>query len=703
MIGLLLKNWKLILDILVVIALVVLLFLWNPLGIFGGGLRLTPTTNMVTEIREIGQLVTAEYSGEVIASIDEARLNVIEEEDVGQRAALLYTNLYAAMIDLREFQAQPVSVREAEYKEGQPFPRWKRVIRHEVKTNNIMDKLVYQESIDLTVDPLYGEILQYIWENEYNRAWRASSSQKEEALFLLYSRAERSLAKSLDESVFRDFHFRNKAANISNREKKKKLAMIGRGWVKAGFDFGELDSHNFYISDNGDEVHFFGLSPTVLNADINPWFIPEKGVPGFEILDYNGKVDFRDAKKVKQYCIEKLVMNAYRADILKSAEENGAETLKSLFSLITGKKIDKVVFHNDRIIQLSQEIAADEKVSYQEAYLLDSLLIGELHQIDSLRMTNINSQRNQQQAFYREESVRMALKQLQQLPFEETGDAYNYFSKNTFVIAADSMVENGERQELDMFRTQWQAGEHPPNKPPPFLFFDDSLSFQSSYSDAIAYLLKRNVVLGEIQVDSLSQSLFTPQYMEENWVRDYHYIHGDNVQVVLVNQLGDQENQLTEMLYPFTYHADLWSKLVSKSRIWLDSLPADRGMIPSMTDSTVWVYDKGAIKEMAISLHHLIHPHLLDLWSNKRLIPVSEDLCFIQRSVHRDILTGEFDSLFSPSQAREMEAFYRLLLQENQSHFNRGPILRASEWVQSKLANNKSVRHQLAGRSKIMK
>src|SRR5690554_3918202 len=212
MIGLLLKNWKLILDIVIVIALVILLFIWNPLGIFGGGLRLTPTTNMVTEIREIGQLVTAEYYGEVIASIDEARLNVIEEEDVGQRAALLYTNLNSAMIDLREFQAQPVSLREAEYKEGEPFPRWKRVIRHEVKTNNIMEKLIYQESIDLSMDPVYGEILQYIWENEYNGTWRASSSQKEEALFLLYSRTEQSQATALDEAAFRDFHFRNKAA-----------------------------------------------------------------------------------------------------------------------------------------------------------------------------------------------------------------------------------------------------------------------------------------------------------------------------------------------------------------------------------------------------------------------------------------------------------------------------------------------------------
>ena len=697
MIGLLLKNWKLILDIVIVIALVILLFLWNPLGIFGGGLRLTPTTNMVAEIREVGQLVTAEYYGEVIASIGEARLNVIEEEDIGRQASLRYNNLYAAMIDLKEFQAQPVSVREAEYKEGGSLPGWRRIIRHEVKSNNIMDKLIYQESIDLSTDPLYGEILQYIWERAHNKSWRASSTQKAEALFLLYSRAEQSLDKSLDESDFSDFHFRNKEANISTREKKKKLAMIGRGWVKAGFDFGELDSHNFYISDNGDEAHFFGLSPVILNADINPWFIPEKGVPGFEILDYNGKVDFRDAKKVKQYCIEKLVLNAHRADILKSAEENGAETLKSLFSLITGKEIKRVIFHNDRIIQLSQEIAADEQVSYHEAYLLDSLLTRELHEIDSLIKTSINSQKNQQQALHREENVRMALKQLQKLPFEDTGNAFSYFSKDIFEIAEDSVLDEGEQHQLISLRDGWNTNGGNTDRPSPWYFFDDSLSFQNGYSDAIAFLLEKRIVFAEIKMDSIPRSVFTPQYLEKNWVRNYHYIQGDEVQVLLVNEIEGGKSHLEEMLYPFTYHPESWSELVSKDRIWLDSLPADQETIPSKTDSTIWVYDKGTIKELSIPLHQLINPYLIDLWSDEELLWISDDLCFIQKGVLKNSLAEEPNVLLSPSQAKEMEAFYRLFLLETQKNANRGPFLRASEWVQSKFANNQLITNRYVG------
>src|SRR5690606_18064206 len=126
MIGLLLKNWKIILDIILVIGLVVLLFIWNPFGIFGGGLKLTPTTNMVTEVKQLGQLVTSEYYGEVIASIEESRLNLLEEEEISIQATQTYNDLYGAMADLHDYQEKPLGDREAEYKLSDPVDNWKR-------------------------------------------------------------------------------------------------------------------------------------------------------------------------------------------------------------------------------------------------------------------------------------------------------------------------------------------------------------------------------------------------------------------------------------------------------------------------------------------------------------------------------------------------------------------------------------------------
>src|SRR5690606_12735378 len=251
------------------------------------------------------------------------------------------------------------------------------------------------------------------------RSWRASSRQKEEALMLIYSRAEKNQEEDLQDPAFVRFYYAKRQADQSKKELRKKLAMVGRGWVKAGFDFSKLDNTNFYVNEEAGEVHFFGFSATILNSDINPWFIPELGIPGFEILDYNGKVDFKDAQKLKLYCVGKLVAKAHEADILANAERNGAEILKNLFSLLTGKEIKKVFFHHDDIIQFSKAIAEDEYVSYHEAALLDMYLAEEWLRIDSLLNTKENSYKNNQLANHRQENIQQILGSLYTLRFED--------------------------------------------------------------------------------------------------------------------------------------------------------------------------------------------------------------------------------------------------------------------------------------------
>src|SRR5690554_1630453 len=162
MIGILLKNWRFILDIILVIGVVVLLFIWNPFQIFGGGLKLTPTTNMVTEVKQLGQLVTSEYYGEVISSIEESRLNLLEEEEISFQAAQSYNDLYGAISGLYDYQEMPLRDRETEYKLSNPIDNWKRIIRQDVNRKNILDKLNYHQLLgDLTAEPLYGELLEF--------------------------------------------------------------------------------------------------------------------------------------------------------------------------------------------------------------------------------------------------------------------------------------------------------------------------------------------------------------------------------------------------------------------------------------------------------------------------------------------------------------------------------------------------------------
>ena len=91
-----LKNWRTILDIVLVLALIVFIFLWNPFNIFGDELKLQDTSNMVSEIKEIGELVTAEYYGEVIASHEEAELDIVDMDSIEILGEVAY-------IDLKQF------------------------------------------------------------------------------------------------------------------------------------------------------------------------------------------------------------------------------------------------------------------------------------------------------------------------------------------------------------------------------------------------------------------------------------------------------------------------------------------------------------------------------------------------------------------------------------------------------------------------
>src|SRR5690606_10018591 len=322
-----------------------------------------------------------------------------------------------------------------------------------------------------------------------------------------------------------------------------------------GFDFRSMDESMFYINEEAGEVHFFGLSAVILNADINPWFIPEKGVPGFEILDYNGKVDFRDAKKVKQYCIDKLILNAHKADILLHAQRQGAETLRNLFSLMAGKEYKKVFFHHDSILQLTHEIAADGQVNYHEASLLDSQIVQEFFIIDSLRKTRENSYKNKQQADHRVQSISVSLTRLRKLPFQDMPGNFSYFSKFAFEIAEDSILDKSEQEQLEAMRLEWppisQSFPSQDITSPKYFWMEDSLLYLKDFNLAVSYLLDQGVVAGAIVEMTLEESGFTPAFLEENWVQGYTYTHPDSIRLSLVKMASGPKKPLRDLFYPF--------------------------------------------------------------------------------------------------------------------------------------------------------
>jgi hypothetical protein len=576
MISLFLKKWKFLLDILIVLGIVIGLFLWNPFGIFGGGIKLQDTANMVTEVRQIGQLVTAEYYGEVIASIDEARLNLIEDENIRNRGIILYQDLRSAIQNLRNFQKLSKEERDAEYKIMTPVNNWRRIIRHEVDSRNIMDKMNYHGFLDdVAVDPLYDDMLEHLYRTKSKKnpgdKWDPSPRNKEEALYLLYQDDESS-TDTFSADAFINFYYQNKQADFSRKETRKKLAMVGRGWVKAGFDFTDMNPSAVVFYDDLQEVHIFGLAPSILNADINPWFIPEKGIPGFEILDYNGKVDFKDAKKVKEYCVEKLMSYAHRAEILKNAEIQGAETLKNLFSLMTGKDVKKVVFHHDKISDLVAQIESDEAVSSFELNLFDSLLRMEFAVLDSLENVDQPTAKLFKTIDQKKKNIAFSISRLQKLPMLGTSTNYGYFSKIILQVAADGVLDADEEKILSDLREDWEKFDslkflEKQVEAHVYFWYNDPADYMTSYNLNILSLLKNDLVVGNVDTTKMPIEAVDTDFMKDNKVLNYNKLNTDEVILTLIKNPKEADSVLIKLLYPFFYDREKISQFIESNEI----------------------------------------------------------------------------------------------------------------------------------------
>lgn len=408
--ALLVKYSKSIIDVLIVLGIVIAVVIINPFNIFnGGGIKLNNTANNISSIKEIGELVTAEYYGEVISSYGKASLNIVEEEDVTEDADLLFRELKQFLLKIH-LENIPKSEEKEEKKERRNIfsrfigwvsspPKSTKAISNKVLKTNFDD--FYSGKSELEKQRV-KELLGFYFDkrnlqNKSNNAvkrWmlklfeevKSRSISFSESSFNNYMMAELPDRKG---SVFSDYHYEQNKKKCKKCEEKPDdyLSMIGRGWVKAGIDFGIITKDNLVLDKGNRVVHLYGVYPKILDKDINPWFIPEKRVPGFQILESSGKADFYDAVKVKKNCIDKLEYRAIEAGILTQAEEQAKESIKSFIGLLTETEIKEVFFHNDDISKDIKEIVQDKFINFKEGLKLDTLIQNEIKHIKEIDTT----------------------------------------------------------------------------------------------------------------------------------------------------------------------------------------------------------------------------------------------------------------------------------------------------------------------------
>ena len=356
------KGASLILQIIFVVVLVLVFAWFDPFDLLSPSkLKLKDTPVQVESIKSIGQLISAEYYGEVISSLQE----VINEKDYDslQQFNTIVNDLHKDFkLAIDEFSKNKISGGDTKIYQA------------------------FQNTYpDIVSNPMFDTYLYYIHEKIKNNNYRRAEVDKS-----LTNRIKTRLIKRLYKN---NLHWRDKLFNIqtdefkeikkeSVRKKSKsdfrhsRLVLIGRGWVKAGFDFKNFSNRNFRYDSKYHRIHFIGLEPQILSATINPWFIPEQGVEGFEFLiaERGTRLKPEYTNIVKQRCLDKLQQQALEKQILLQAKQNAEHNLRSFFSLLLDEDIKGVYFHTNYLTYMLNVILQDSVISNEELCTIDTAI-----------------------------------------------------------------------------------------------------------------------------------------------------------------------------------------------------------------------------------------------------------------------------------------------------------------------------------------
>lgn len=378
------KTMIFILEAIIAIAVVAWFVLRDPLNIFPDPkVLLNQTTLDVEDIREIGELVTAEYYGESITSYKDAKLKAFNDTDLNEIASNLYDSLLVAL-----YQTDSI-VKKQDKITIRPF--------------HFFYKTYKQYFADFRSGYYYYPMLIYAkYKISKSQSTITSLEDLDDCEKAFFKNIHNTLkaGKELDEQYYNiDFKDFSKtimkvyvSKNAINNEDKKEAIMLGRGWVKAGFAFDSISDFNFRYLPDQQIIHFYHMSPKILNLDVNPWLVPNK-IYGFEFIKLSGKItDPDDIKLMKRQCLKKLKDDAIKDKILELALKNAKTNLKDFFSLLTGTEINEVKFINDKY-DAYLDIYAGETISRNELFTLDSICRNDFEKLDMTWYDSLNHQR----------------------------------------------------------------------------------------------------------------------------------------------------------------------------------------------------------------------------------------------------------------------------------------------------------------------
>lgn len=333
------KNWLLFALLIAYFIAVAAGILPSSLSMFNkSGLSINNTPVLVKEINEIGELITAEFYGETYGDILEAyEMILTEEADSIKKHPDIYTNAYPGLITYRDYKhnyeqtiAQNKQLIATSANESK---QWN---NERIEKENALKSL--QQQLDAQTD----------WDKR-----REITKKIRDENALLYNLNNQ---VKVNQQKIQNARAQNNqlTAGYYDQIKQRNLVYIGRGWVKAGFDFQTITKNNFKDTES-DSIYIVVGEPQILMADINPWYIKtaDTQIEGYELfMEKTGGIftnkNFTDmeVKAVKRLCKEKLIRKAEKHGILYSAEATGKQVLTGFFGAL-GFQNYKIIFSTD--------------------------------------------------------------------------------------------------------------------------------------------------------------------------------------------------------------------------------------------------------------------------------------------------------------------------------------------------------------------
>ncbi len=346
--------------------------------------KITDTVISVKEINDIGELITAEYYGEVISGL----------------SILYFESLDSIM--KRDFTEISSQIMKADKKVKKSFE--KKIVRIEEKeqtqlTSEAKDKIDRKKRrLDRRMNRKKLRSLRKAGVIE------SKSAFKEMKKALQVNNRELIQEIGMSDTTWETFSASHQGSineykqKLIKKEKgKKELIYIARGSVKAGYDLTQIDESNILLSITGDTIYMFDVDPILLDVDINPWFYfptddsggGDSTLYGFQIVQANQqkKISFSEVTQVKTACKVLLRQDAIDRNIYEKAKNHAEDALEGLFSLLSlqpGQNVQKVFISHSKYFYDKVDILYDLTIDHEEFNYLESLINDDSQYPDSV-------------------------------------------------------------------------------------------------------------------------------------------------------------------------------------------------------------------------------------------------------------------------------------------------------------------------------